>query len=122
VQSKKEITAAAGRSLATSPSTALARYADSLVPLVAQWRSKFDALAVPADRGDEAQDLDTALRDVEIESGTLARVAREGDREELAAQAERVQERTGAVEEAVTSLKLNHCAELTVGEAPPAKG
>jgi zinc-ribbon domain len=122
VQSKKEITAAAGRSLASSRSRALAGYAYRLVPLVAQWRSRFAALEVPADRGDEAQDLDTALRGVEIQSGTLARVAREGDRKELAAQAGRVQERTAAVEDAIASLNLDRCAQLTVGKAPPPKG
>ncbi len=122
VQSKNEISAAARRFLASSRPADLGGYADRLVPLVAEWRSKFAALDVPADRADQAQDLDTALRDVEIESGTLARVAREGDRKELVAQAGKVDERTSAVEAAITSLNLDHCAHLTVGPGPPPKG
>jgi zinc-ribbon domain len=122
VQSKNEISAAAKRSLASNRPTDFVSYADRLVPLVAEWRSKFGALEVPEGRGDEAQDLDTALRDVEIESGTLARVAREGDRKQLIAQAQEVEQRTGAVESAIAALNLDHCAHLSVGPGPPRKG
>lgn len=92
--------------------------AEALLPIVAQWRSDFQALAVPADRVEEARGLDAALRGVELEIGELARFADGGDRGKTLAQARAADRAAARVEEAIDALALSKCGRRTIGLIP----
>lgn len=96
-----------------SPDTATG--ARTLLPVVAEWRSEFDALEVPADRIARARELDAALQEVEARIGALARVAAEVDRAELLSRAKAAEKASAGVEEAVSDLGLSHCSRLAIG-------
>jgi uncharacterized Zn finger protein (UPF0148 family) len=89
--------------------------ARNLLPVVAEWRSEFDALDVPSDRLEQARALDAALREVEARISALARVAAEDDRAELLARAKEAEAASAGVEEAVSDLGLSHCSSLAIG-------
>jgi hypothetical protein len=120
VDAKKQIGRAGQRSLGDDPGA----FASSLVPLAAQWRSEFNALQVPEDRADQAAALDVALRDVQVKASELSRIAREGDREALLAEAGELDEDTQRVEEAIAGLGLQKCEGITIapGAEPPVGG
>jgi hypothetical protein len=92
-----------------------AAVARHLLPVVAEWRSEFDALRVPADRVREARDLDGALQEVELRIGALARAAGEGDRKKTLVRARGADEASTGVEKAVSALGLSRCSRLTIG-------
>jgi hypothetical protein len=92
-----------------------ATFARRLLPVVAQWRSEFDALQVPADRVREARDLDGALQEVELRIGALALAAGEGDRKKTLVRARGADEASTGVEKAVSALGLSRCRRLTIG-------
>jgi hypothetical protein len=89
--------------------------ARQLLPVVSEWRSKFDALKVPSDRIEEARALDAALKEVELQIAALARTAASANRKQILAQAETANNASTAVEEAVEALGLSHCSRLTIG-------
>ena len=113
LKAKGEIVAAERR----AASGGTAAFATELVPIVADWRSRFEALAVPADRTEEAQQLEAALLEAEVQIGGLARVATDGDKAEIIASAKRSDAASAGVEEAVASLGLGECAGATIGLA-----
>jgi DNA-binding FrmR family transcriptional regulator len=86
-----------------------------LLPVVREWRSEFDARKVPPDRIEEARALDAALREVQLQIATLARIAADGGRKQILAQAEAANEASSEVEEAVAELGLSHCSRRTIG-------
>lgn len=92
--------------------------AAALLPIVATWRSEFQALSTPSDRTEQAGELDSALRGVELEIGELARVARRGDQAQTLASAKQADAAATRVEEAVTALALSQCGRLTIGLTP----
>jgi uncharacterized Zn finger protein (UPF0148 family) len=92
--------------------------AEALLPIVAQWRSDFQALSVPADRVAQASGLDNALRGVELEIGQLARAAETGNRSQTLARAKAADKASTRVEEAIVSLGLSQCGGRTIGLAP----
>ena len=94
----------------------------ALVPIVSNWRSEFDALAVPADRIEQARELAVALREVEIQISGLALIAEEGDKRQTVARAKQVDSVTSRVEEAISSLNLAQCAHDTIGFSRPISG
>jgi hypothetical protein len=106
----------AGRSSLASPNPG--RFAGELVGIVAQWRSALNALDPPVDRVDRVERLDTALRDVELTAGTMARASREGAEDRVLAGAERVDQASGRVEEAIDGLGLKQCGAIAVGFVP----
>lgn len=112
VGAKRQIVAVENGGLGTG-----AAGARQLLPVVSEWRSKFDALKVPSDRVEEAQALDAALKEVQLRIATLARVAAGGNRKQVLAQAEAADEASSNVEEAVAALGLSHCSHLTIGFA-----
>jgi len=116
VQAKKEI----GRESAPSLKKGFDAFAGSLVTSVAQWRSDFSGLQVPPGRGDEAAELDAALQEVEVKAGELARLAREGDRDAVVAEAEELDELTAEVETAISDLGLRKCSRIRI--APGVSG
>ncbi len=112
VERKRKVGAAQETAVAGASLAAVSRYADSLVPIVGEWRLSLDELAPPVDRVELVDGLDTALLEVEIEAGTLARLAREGNREGVATTAARVDAATANVEAAITALDLRRCARI----------
>lgn len=121
VQAKRQIVASERRSL-RGRTAGSGNFAQALVPIVARWRTEFDSLSVPSDRIALAQSLDTALREVAIEIATLARIVGEGDRGATLKKARQVDQRTSAVEGAISALGLAHCARLVIGVSPPSTG
>jgi predicted nucleic acid-binding Zn ribbon protein len=90
-------------------------FARELVPIVAAWRSEFGKLHVPGDRTEEAQNLQAALLEAEIQIAQLARVAQLGNEKRTVESAEQADRASASVEEAVASLGLSHCAAATIG-------
>jgi hypothetical protein len=113
---KRQIIAAERQSLSQGANTS--EVAAALLPIVATWRSEFGALRPPPDRTEEAQELDGALRDVELEIAELARVAEGGNRARTLASARRADQAATRVEEAVAGLGLGLCGQLTIGLTP----
>jgi hypothetical protein len=89
--------------------------ANALLPVVATWRSHFRALSVPADRRERAEQLDRALRNVEIKIAELSRIAATGDEQQVLASAKSADVASTRVEEAASSLGLTRCAEARIG-------
>jgi hypothetical protein len=114
VKEKQQIAAAQQRAL-QGGAEGLSRYADDLVLIAADWRSTLAGTSPPPDRVDQAQELQAALLEVEARAGTLARVAREGSRKAILAQASRVDASTARVESAVDGLGLERCADVSLG-------
>ncbi len=92
-----------------------AAFAGELVPIVATWRSRVEALEVPSDRTGQAEALEGALLEAEAKIGGLARVAGDGSRREIVASAEEADAASGRVEVAVAELGLSECASATIG-------
>lgn len=93
------------------------RYAGAIVRNVAEWRKLFNDLAVPDDRVVLASNLDTALREVEVEAGAIARISREGGAD-LISHAEQADQAAQRVEQAVNDLGLKQCSDIAVGLGP----
>jgi hypothetical protein len=109
LQSKQHIAEAANEGGGT--------YARQLVPIIVRWREELAELRVPPDRADKEQELDNALREVEIEVAQLARLVEEGDRRRMAVTAGRADIATGEVEQAIDNLGLSECGEATIAFA-----
>ena len=95
--------------------------ARALVPLVAEWRSEFNDLAPPEDRAQLAAELDTALRDLEVEAGAMAGAARAGDSDALLERAERADAATVRIEESIESLGMEDCGAIGFALLPAAE-
>lgn len=115
VQRKGQIAKAQRLALSGAPD-ALVRYADTIVPIAGEWRLALGRGPVPADRADLVQALRAALLEVQIEAGTLARVARESNPREVAEVAARVDAATTNVEVAIDGLGLERCGQLTISQ------
>jgi zinc-ribbon domain len=119
VKAKKKVGKASQRALARNSDG----YATDLITIVAGWRADLRELRAPADEADEAQALDDALRDVEIEAGGLARVSRDGDKDAIAEAATRADDSTAQVEQAIADLGLTRCQRVVITPgASPQKG
>ncbi|HEU4393583.1 MAG TPA: hypothetical protein VFR04_08120 [Solirubrobacterales bacterium] len=114
VRHKKQIAAAQRDALALGGQAGVSRFADSLVPIAGEWRMDLGRATVPIDRSEAVAALDTALLEVEIQAGTLARVAREADGRATLASAARVDAASQQVEAAVEALELERCELLSV--------
>jgi hypothetical protein len=86
--------------------------ARDLVPIVAEWRSAFNALDIPDDRTLLAAELDTALREVEVEAGAMAAASRAGDQRALGTRVASTQKATVQVETAIDQLGLEQCGDI----------
>jgi hypothetical protein len=94
-------------------------FARQLVPIVVNWRERLDALHVPSDQVEDTERLDAALREVEIEVATLARITERGNRARILARAKRADTTTTEVERAVSVLGLSECASAKIGFSAP---
>jgi zinc-ribbon domain len=99
------------------PTAGPGTFADALVPIIAGWRFQLNALPTPNDHADEAAQLDLALRQVEIDAGTLARASQSGGGD-LLALARQGDDASAKVEDAVKDLNLSRCGHLAVGLVP----
>jgi hypothetical protein len=116
VQRKAEIAKAQGAALGAGGLAAVRNYADAIVPIAGEWRGELRRGAVPPDRTDLVDALTAALLEVQIEAGTLARVARESDAGEVTRAAAQMDAATANVEAAVDSLGLQRCGQLTIAQ------
>jgi zinc-ribbon domain len=116
IRHKKAIAEARSAALAGGGLAAVNRYADSIVPIAGEWRLELNRVTVPPDRRDLVDGLAAALLEVEIEAGTLARVARESASRQATMVAARVDAATANVEAAIDSLGLERCGQLVVGD------
>jgi hypothetical protein len=114
IQRKGEIAAAQRTALEGGSLAAVSRYAGAVVPIAGEWRLELGRGSVPADRADLVAALQAALLEVQIETGALARVARESDRRQVAKVAAQVDAATANVEDAVTALGLERCGQLVI--------
>jgi len=124
VDAKKQIGAAGNRALADARNGRASdpsEYARSLVPIVGQWRVDFDAMKVPDDRVEQANELDASLREVEIQASSLALAAQRGA-VDLTARAQRVDQLTEGVERAIADLGLDDCSRITIAPGAPPPG
>jgi hypothetical protein len=115
VHRKVEIAKAQAEALNGADLAAVTRYADSVVKVTGAWRLELGRLDPPEDRAASIEGLREALLEVQLESGALARSAREADKPEVAARAGRVEAATANVEEAIQSLELERCGRLIFG-------
>jgi hypothetical protein len=113
LDAKHEILAAERR--VASGEAGTGAFARELVPIVAAWRSRFEALSVPSDRLEQAEGLESALLEAEARIGGLARIAESGSKREVVASAEAADAASAHVEEAVAALGLSECAQATIG-------
>jgi hypothetical protein len=95
-------------------------FAAALVTVVAEWRSSFRGLSAPPIHAEGAEALNTALLDVLIRAGTLARVAQSGSARQIAAKAALVDAASAEVDRQVEQLGLEDCAAVAIGH--PASG
>lgn len=119
VNGKRQIVAAEQSALSGQGRNDEATLARSLVSVVATWRAELQAITVPSDRIDQANDLAAALQAVEIQVAKLALVADTSDRAKTVAQARRVDAETARVESAVAALGLEECAREIIGFSQP---
>jgi zinc-ribbon domain len=87
-------------------------FASALVTVLTEWR--FGVQDLPATTVDleAAGPLDSALLDVLIRAGALARVARAGSQAEIAREAQRVDEASIEVDRQIEQLGLDRCSEV----------
>ena len=116
VQHKREIAAAQGEALGQGGVVAGANYAESLVPIVGEWREELDRAVVPGDRDQLVSDLEGALLEVQIEAGTFARALREKNKDELVTAAGDLEAATENVEAAIAGLELERCSRLAISQ------
>jgi hypothetical protein len=115
---KRQMLATGQRARAGDDSAGTSEYARELLPAVSGWRLQLAELAVPPDRANEAAALIAALRVAETRIASLARVAEAGNRRRTLAAAAAADDASTRVEEAVTALGLEECAELRLGTVP----
>jgi hypothetical protein len=113
LQSKRQIVAAEQR--AAAQRSAPDELAAELVPIVVNWRGQLQELIAPADRVEQAQQLETALLGAIVKIGGLARA--DGGKAAVTS-AEEADAASAGVEEAVASLGLTRCSAATIGFTP----
>lgn len=119
LEAKARIVEVERRSVEGPASAQNAGFAQTLVPVVSAWRSRFQKLDVPADRIEKADEMRTALLETEIALAKLARAEAGGDRAAVLATAKRADTTTTHVEEAASSLGLDECAQAAIGFSAP---
>jgi zinc-ribbon domain len=119
VRAKQLIVAAERRSLSPGYHSDRGQYAGAIVRIVAQWRAALAELSPPADRAAQTESLDSALANVEVKAGSLARLERESrNRNTLLAYAHNVDDATAEVEQTITAMGLDRCSAIHLAEQP----
>jgi zinc-ribbon domain len=117
---EKQTIAALERQTARQQSAGLATFAGALVTIVEEWRSSLHESPPPPVHAEAVQALDSALLEVLIKAGTLARITRTGSATEIARSARAVDQASAQVERAVENLELSRCSDLSIGVQPAA--
>lgn len=112
---EKERIAAFERQAPSRSRASAATFATGLVSLVEEWRLNLAQIPVAPSHAADVHLLDTRLRDVLIEAGTLARVAREGKPQQIVSQAQSVDNATKRADQAIEDLGLSNCSAFKVG-------
>jgi hypothetical protein len=113
VEEKRTIAALEEQTLRQSnPDTAT--FARALVSVVAEWHSNLKENPAPPIHSEAAAALDSALLDVLIRAGALARVAPDGKPSEIAAQAQLVDEASAKADRAIETFGLKRCASFGI--------
>jgi hypothetical protein len=115
VEQKRRVIAVRSVALRQPGTVGLAAYAAALVPVLAEWREEMAKRPPPPDRRPEVEELDQALRDATLKSGTLARLSREGERKEILAAAAELDGATESVEDSIQGLALEDCSAIRIG-------
>lgn len=95
----------------------VAIFATSLVSLVEEWRLSLARSPTPASHVQDARLLDSRLREVLIEAGALARVARDGKPQQVVSQAQSVDNATKRADQTMEDLELSSCSAFKIGAA-----
>jgi hypothetical protein len=98
-------------------SAELGAFAGALVTIVEEWRSSLLQPPPPAAHAEAVQALNSALLNVVIGAGALARVASTGSPKQIAAAAGRIDTASAQVERAIENLGLSRCSDLNVAIA-----
>lgn len=118
LDAKQEMLAAGRRTREGDDSSGTSEYARELLPAVSAWRLQLNRLEVPVDREVEAAELIAALKGAEARIANLTLTAETGNRRRTLASAAAADDASTRVEEAVTGLGLEECAELRLGTVP----
>lgn len=118
---EKQTIAALERQTAQQQSAGLATFAGALVTIIEEWRSSLQESPPPPVHAEAVQALDSALLEVLMKAGTLARVTRTGSAPAIATSAQAVDEASTQVEQAVKNLELSQCSDLSIGVQPAAR-
>jgi hypothetical protein len=89
-------------------------FAGALTTVVAEWHSRFQKLPTPPPDAREADAFGSALLDVAIRAGALARVAHERRLGEIADKAKLVDVASRQVDRQVEQLGLDECASVRI--------
>ncbi|HEY8081937.1 MAG TPA: hypothetical protein VIE64_00095 [Solirubrobacterales bacterium] len=91
------------------------QFSAALVSIVEEWRMSLRQSPVPLTHAEAVRSLDSALLDVLIRAGALARVARSGSPAQIAVKAQLVDDAGVQVDQAIEGLGLTHCSDVGVG-------
>jgi hypothetical protein len=114
LEGKQRVAALERQTLQQQPPD-VSTFAAALVTVVAEWRSDFQQLSTPQVHAAGARALDSALLDVLIRAGALARVSRGGSASQIADQAKLVDDASKEVDRRVEQLGLERCAVVEIG-------
>jgi hypothetical protein len=120
VTKKRTIAALERQTVQQQPSN-IEAFSGALVTIVEEWRQNLQQAAAPPIHAEAVQALDSALLDVLIRSGGLARAARGGSPTQVAAQAQLVDAASARVDRAIDGLGLPRCSKVKVGSANAAQ-
>lgn len=114
VMEKRTITALEQQTTQQRPPD-IGAFAGALVLIVEEWRQSLRESPAPPIHAEAVRAIDSALREVLIRAGALARVARNGDPAQVATQARLVDNASARVNGAIEGLGLTHCSHVAVG-------
>jgi hypothetical protein len=90
----------------------ISAFASALVTVLTEWRFGIQDLPATAVDLEASRALDSALLDVLIRAGALARVARTGPQAEIAREAQLVDDASVGVDRQIEQLGLDRCSEV----------
>jgi hypothetical protein len=112
---EKERIAALERQAAPRGPASVVTFATSLTSLVEEWRLNLARNPPPPSHARDVRVLDSRLREVLIEAGALARLARRGNPRQIVSGARSVDEATKNADRAMEELGLSGCSEFKIG-------
>jgi zinc-ribbon domain len=121
VSAKRKIVATERQAL-RDPSVGSYPAVSQLVLAVSNWRSEFEAMAVPTDRTQQARTVAESLREAEIQLSGLSLATERGDQSRAIADAKKVDQASSEVERATAALGLSRCAQETIAFSGAAPG